>query len=402
MNLALLNLKEYPMDFLINTKERLKKEGKKVYDFGVGDPKEPIEDFLVKALKEAITNQAKYPTLKGLPELKRSIKNFIKRRFNVEIKEDMIIPTYGSKEAIFHFPLSFINISEEKRGVAFFSPAYPIYERGALFSQAKVFKIVLKEENSFKPSFNSDIFYLDSLKHSKYEKIDISEKELLKQIKILWINYPHNPTGANIDKNELEKLYELALKYDFILASDECYSEIYLGKEKPISLLEVAQKENFKNAVVFNSLSKRSGFTGIRSGFVAGDKDIINFYLKWRSSFGVAPQDFVQKASILAWEDEDHVEKRRTIFRQKYNLFKQFFEKYNIPYFKSEYTFYVWIKMNKNYLNTLIENGIILQPGEFMGEGGEGYARLALVPSLKECKEAISLWESLIKKGVLK
>ncbi len=402
MNPALLNLKEYPMDFLIKTKERLKKEGKKIYDFGVGDPREPIEEFLVDNLRKYITCEAKYPTLKGLPELKEAISEFIKKRFKVDIESENIIPTYGSKEAIFHFPLVFINSFEEKRGVVFFSPAYPIYERGSLFANAKVFKIVLKEKNNFLPSFDSDIFFVDALKEKEYKKINLSKEEILKQTKIMFINYPHNPTGAGIDRKTLENLYELALKYNFILASDECYSEIYLGKEKPISLLEIAKDNNFKNIVVFNSLSKRSGFTGIRSGFVAGDKEVIRNYLKWRSSFGVAPQDFVQKVSILAWKDENHVEKRRKIFKEKYKLFKDFFERYNIKYFKSEFTFYIWIKMNKDYLNTLIENGIILQPGDFMGEGGEGYARLALVPSIEECKEAISLWKSLIEKGVLK
>jgi len=188
-------------------------------------------------------------------------------------------------------------------------------------------------------------------------------------------------------------VYGICQEFKIILCSDECYTEIYFEKP-PHSLLEVGKK----GAVVFHSLSKRSGMTGYRSGFVAGDEEIIKTYLKYRSSFGVASQDFVQQAARVAWSDEEHVEKRREIFKRKRDLFLEFFKKLGLDFLYPEATFYFWVKLpegmsGEDYALHLLEYGIVVSPGEFFGDGGEGFIRLALVPTLEECKEAIRIWE---------
>jgi len=387
LNEILESLKPYPMDELNRIKENLKKECKKIYDFGTGDPKEPTPEFIREAIKNAIPEVSQYPTVAGKKELRKAISDYITRRFGIKLNSDtQIIPSNGSKEAIFHFPLVFINPEEEKNTVIFGTPAYPVYERGALFANANVYPVQLKEEDRF-------LLRLDKL-----------PQEVLKKTKIVWINYPHNPTGATADKDYLQEIYDICQEHNIILCSDECYIDLYFEK-KPISMLEIG----IKNVAVFHSLSKRSGMTGYRSGFVAGDKDIIQKYKKFRTSFGVATPEFIQEGAKVAWEDDDHVIERNKIFKQKRDLFIEFFNKIGLEYLYPEATFYFWIKTPKNtgkeYIKKLIENGIIVSMGENFCAGTQikenrcksEYFRIALVPTVEECKEAIKVWERVHK-----
>ena len=390
MNEVLKSLRPYPMDELNRIKENLKKEGKKIYDFGTGDPKEPTPKFIREAVKSAIPKVSQYPTVAGKKQLREAIANYIKRRFGVSLNPDtQIIPSNGSKEAIFHFPLVFIDKSEEKDTVIFGTPAYPVYERGALFANANVYPVQLKEEDKF-------LLRLDKL-----------PEDILRKTKIVWINYPHNPTGVTADKGYLQEVYNICQEYNIILCSDECYIDLYF-EEKPISMLEIGTK----NVVVFHSLSKRSGMTGYRSGFVAGDEDIIQTYKKFRTSFGVATPEFIQEGAIVAWNDDKHVKERNEIFKQKRDLFIQFFNKIGLEYLYPKATFYFWIKTPKNagkeYIKRLIENGIIVSMGENFCAGVEikenkcksEYFRIALVPTIEDCKEAIKVWEKVHKEIV--
>ncbi len=376
------------MDELNRIKERLKKEGKKIYDFGTGDPREPTPQFIRDAVKNAIPEVSQYPTVAGKKELRQAIANYLERRFNVNLNPDtQIIPSNGSKEAIFHFPLVFIDPSEEKKTVIFGTPAYPVYERGALFANAEVYPVQLKEEDKF-------LLRLDKI-----------PEEVLKKTKIVWINYPHNPTGATADKSYLQEVYDICREYDIILCSDECYIDIYFNeKDKPISVLEIGTE----NVVAFHSLSKRSGMTGYRSGFVAGDENIIQTYKKYRTSFGVATPEFIQEGAIAAWSDDKHVIKRNEIFKQKRDLFIEFFDKIGLEYLYPKATFYFWIRSPdgisaKDYVKSLLEHGIVTSVGENFCAGIEikegicesKYFRIALVPTVEECKEAIEVWEKV-------
>ena len=210
---------------------------------------------------------------------------------------------------------------------------------------------------------------------------------------IVWINYPHNPTGAVAPLSYLEEVYSICREYGIILCSDECYVDVYYG-EPPHSVLEVGKE----GAVAFHSLSKRSGMTGYRSGFVAGDGEIVSTYLKYRSSFGVASPDFIQEAARVAWLDSEHVKERNELFRRKKELFEALFKELGLKFQPVEATFYFWVKLpegvsSEEYALFLLKYGIVISPGEFFGEGGEGYFRIALVPTLSQCKKAVELWK---------
>jgi succinyldiaminopimelate transaminase len=388
MNKTIKNLKNYPMEELNRIKASLKEKGIKIYDFGTGDPKEPTPDFIRKALFDSVPEVSQYPSVMGRKELRLSISNWFENRFGVKLNPDtQIIPSAGSKEAIFHFPLVFIDPHEDKKRVIFGTPAYPVYERGTLYADGIPTPIKLKEDDGF-------LLRLDKI-----------EKSILEETKIVWINYPHNPTGAVAPANYLEETVKICQEYNIILCSDECYTEIYF-EEKPYSTLQFG----IDNVVVFHSLSKRSGMTGYRSGFVAGDEKIISFYRKERANFGVASPDFIQQAATMAWKDENHVVERNKIFKEKRDLFIKFLDKIGLEYLYPKATFYIWIKSPKNipakdYVKTLLENGIVVSIGEnfcsstevAQGNCESEYFRIALVPTIQECKEAIEVWEKVHK-----
>ncbi len=384
MNNILKNLKPYPMDELNKAKERLRTEGKKIYDFGTGDPKEPTDESIRKALIEAVPEVSQYPSVKGRKDLREAISKWLKKRFNVSLDpETQIIPSSGSKEAIFHFPLVFINTDSDKRRVIYGTPGYPVYERGTLFAGGIPTPVTLKEEDNF------------------LLRLDRISQQILKETAIVWINYPHNPTGAVAPKSYLEDICAICKENNIILCSDECYTEIYYD-EKPLSALQISTE----GTVAFHSLSKRSGLTGYRTGFVAGDEKIILEYLKYRSSFGVGSPDFIQQAAKQAWSDESHVEERRKIFAEKRELFLKFFTEMGFEFLQPKATFYFWVKAPKGmssmeYALRLLNYGIVVSPGNFFGTGGEGFFRIALVPTIEECKEAITLWKE-IHKNLLK
>lgn len=386
MNKTIKNLKNYPMEELNLIKASLKEKGVKIYDFGTGDPKEPTPKFIREALINAVPEVSQYPSVAGRKDLREAISRYFHRRFGVLLNPDsQIIPSAGSKEAIFHFPLVFIDPQEEKKRVIFGTPAYPVYERGTLYAGGKPTPIKLKEEDRF-------LLRLDKI-----------EKSILEETKIVWINYPHNPTGAVADEFYYKDIIAICREYNIILCSDECYAEIYF-EEKPHSALEFGME----NVVVFHSLSKRSGMTGYRSGFVAGDEKIILEYKKERANFGVASPDFIQQAAKVAWEDDEHTTQRNKIFKEKRDIFIEFFNTESMEYLYPKATFYIWVKppkgiKTKDYVKRLLENGIVVSIGENFcasqeieeGSCESEYFRIALVPTVEECREAIKIWEKV-------
>ncbi|WP_457628297.1 succinyldiaminopimelate transaminase [Persephonella sp.] len=385
MNRLIRQLKPYPMEELNRIKASLKERGIKIYDFGTGDPKEPTDQKIRRALIDAIPEVSQYPSVAGRAELRNAISEWFKNRFGVELDPDtQIIPSNGSKEAIFHFPLVFIDTDQpEKNKVIFGTPGYPVYERGTLYAGGMPVPVPLREEDGF-------LLRLDKL-----------DKSLLQETKIVWLNYPHNPTGATASLQYFQDMLGICREHGIILCSDECYTELYFD-EKPPSALQAG----IEGVVVFHSLSKRSGLTGYRTGFVAGDPQIISEYRKGRASFGVATPDFIQKAAEVAWSDEEHVEKRREIFRRKRDIFLEFFDKIGLEYLYPQATFYFWIKApegmsGEEYAKHLLQYGIVVSPGVNFCAGIEimenrcssDYFRIALVPTVEECIEAVRVWE---------
>jgi LL-diaminopimelate aminotransferase len=288
-----------------------------------------------------------------------------------------VLPATGSKEAIFHAPLAFLHPSHERRGVAYGTPGYPVYERGSLFAGGEPLPVRLEAEDSFL---------------LKTEAVD-PEKT-----RILWINYPHNPTGATATYGYLERVAAFCRDHDVVLFSDECYNDLYSG-EPPPSILEISRERT----LAFCSLSKRSGMTGYRSAMMAGDPELIAALRKLRPSIGVATQSFVQEAAAVAWADDEHVEKRRQTFGEKRALFKDFLERAELEYLPTDASIYLWVAVpggdDEAYSLRLLEEGIVVAPGGSFGPGGEGYVRVALVPHLEECRMAIERWEELVRKG---
>jgi aspartate/methionine/tyrosine aminotransferase len=214
---------------------------------------------------------------------------------------------------------------------------------------------------------------------------------------MLWINYPHNPTGATATYSYLEEVASFCREHDMLLMSDECYNDVY-SSEPPPSILEITKER----ALAFVSLSKRSGMTGYRSAMMAGDLELIAALKKLRPSIGVASPNFIQRSATAAWNDDAHVKERNRIFAEKRKLFTSFFERVDLRWTATDASLYLWVEVpegfgedDEAYALRLLEEGIIVAPGSSFGPGGEGFFRVALVPSLEECEEAIDRWESL-------
>ena len=353
--------------------ERAKKE---LYDFGTGDPREPTDPTIRQALIGGVPEVSQYPTTPGKKALREAFCGWAARRHGVELDpETEVLPATGSKEAIFHAPLAFLHPSHERIGVAYGTPGYPVYERGTLFAGGEPLPVELRAE---------DGFLLPP------EAIDPE------RTRVLWINYPHNPTGATASYEYLERVAAFCSEHDVLLFSDECYNDLYAG-EPPPSILEVTTERT----LAFCSLSKRSGMTGYRSAMMAGDAELIAALRKLRPSIGAATQSFVQDAATAAWGDDEHVEERRRIFAEKRSLFVEFFERAKLEFLPTDAGLYLWITVpdgdDEGYALRLMEEGIVVAPGRSFGSGGEGYIRIALVPGLEECKMALERWERLLE-----
>ncbi len=379
LNPVLAELPAYPFVRMDERRRELEASGLKLFDFGTGDPREPTNEKIRQALIEGVPEISQYPSAVGTKELREAFCGFMRRRHGVELDPATeVLPAAGSKEAIFHAPLAFLHPSHERRGVAYGTPGYPVYERGTLFAGGEPLSIKLRKEDGFLLSIGD----LDAAR-----------------TRALWINYPHNPTGATATYPYLEEVASFCHEHDVLLFSDECYNDVYSG-EPPPSILEVTRKR----ALAFVSLSKRSGMTGYRSAMMAGDPELIAALKKLRPSVGVASPGFVQKAATAAWSDDAHVEQRNRVFAEKRALLMGFFERAGLRTLRTDAGLYLWVEVpdryggdDEAYALRLLEEGIIVAPGSSFGPGGEGFFRVALVPGLDECEEAIARWERLTR-----
>ncbi len=367
----------YPLLKLDERRRALKENGNKLYDFGAGDPREPTDDRIRQALADAVPEVSRYPSVAGGAELREAFAGWMRRRHGVALDPGTeVLPANGSKEAIFHAHFAFLHHSHDRRGVVYGTPGYPVYERGASYSGGEPLPVKLRGEDGF-------LLPVDEIDPER--------------TRILWINYPHNPTGAPATREYLEEVAEFCRRHDILLFSDECYNDVYSG-EPPPSILEFSRERT----LAFCSLSKRSGMTGYRTAMMAGDAELISAMKKLRPAIGAATPSFVQAAAAEAWSDDVHVDERHRIFGEKRRLFREFFERAGIGYLPTESSFYLWIEVperyggdDEAYALRLLEEGIVVAPGSAFGPGGEGYARVALVPTLEECREAIRRWEAV-------
>lgn len=359
---------EYAIGTLAEHARQLRAEGKRVLDFSIGDPREPTPPFIPEALKKAVPEVSQYPTTAGLPELREAVAGYLKRRFGVEVNPDsQVIPTSGSKEAIFSVALAFVDRSRQDL-VAWPSPGYPIYERGALYAGAKGRPVELGADFIFRAHH--------------------LEAEAWRQAALVWNCSPHNPAGSITGRDDLADLVNAAREGGALLCSDECYADIY-DELPPTSVLEVAGS-GAEGVLAFFSLSKRSGMTGYRSGVIVGDEEAIRLIKGLRTSTGTASPEFVQRAAIAAWSDVDHVAERRGIFSRKRRILGAACEAAGMTVVGSEGGIYLWVRVGDDLgiSNRLLAQGVLVTPGRAFGKGGDGYVRLALVPPLDQCDEA--------------
>jgi succinyldiaminopimelate transaminase len=376
---VLAELGQYPFTRLDEAKRRLAADGVEFIDFGIGDPQEPIDPRIRQALVDGLEDRMGYPLAVGLPELREAVARWVERRFAVVLDPAAeILPTLGSKEAIFSFAQVVVG---ERRLVATTEPGYPVQERGARFAGADVLHLPLREFGGFLPDLGS------------------LAPGALERCAIFWVNYPNNPTGAVAPLAFFEQLASLAREYDFLLASDEAYTELYFGAEPPASALQLSSRDN---VAAFNTLSKRSSMTGYRSGFVAGDPALIAALKQFRPTVGTAPQVFVQRAAVAAWSDEEHVVAMRELYRRKRDILLPVLRERAVRVVASEATMYLWLEVPDAYESSeafatrLLEAGIVVSPGSFFGPAGEGYFRMALVPTEDECRRAAELLQETL------
>lgn len=362
----------YPFARLDALRAEIRDRGVELIDCSIGEPREETPAFIRAAVCDAIEPLSPYPTAVGLPVLRAAIAGWASRRFGVALDPDaQIVPTFGSKEAVF-------SLAAVLDGdlVAVPAPAYPVYERGARFAGKGVLELPLTAEGDFLPD-------LDAVPAATWARVAV-----------LWCNYPNNPTGATAPLAFYERAAALAREHGFVLASDEAYSELYFGAP-PVSALQLASLEH---VAVFNTLSKRSSMPGYRSGFVAGDPALVAALKRYRPNVGVAPPGFLQRAAAVAWDDEAHVAAVRERYAVKRAVLAPALAAAGLEHAGGDASFFLWLDAGDRagaVHAALARRGLLLCPGEYFGPAGDGYLRLALVPSPAACERAAAIVRTL-------
>lgn len=358
--------------------QSLKDQGISVIDFGVGDPKSPPPSFVVDHLTPSAQKlqTSGYPSYVGSQAYREACADYMEREFDVSLDPNTeICSTIGSKEAVFHFPLCYVDPGDV---VICPSPGYPPYRKGTEFAGGTVYDVPLLEENDFLIDYAS------------------IPQDVCDKAKIIWINYPNSPTGAVATDEWYKGIIQWAQQNNIIIAADEgCYIEIYFD-EKPKSILEFGRE----GILTFYSMSKRNNMTMFRSGFVAGDAELVDAFKKVKTNIDSGTPTFIQEVSIEALKDTQHIQHMREEYRNKRDLLNEAFASKGYPKSPSVSTFYLWQKAKEgqtgaDLANLLADAGIVAIPGEAISKETQGginpgkdYVRLALVPTTEEIQEA--------------
>ena len=335
----------------------------------IGEPQFATPQFILDALNQSASLLNKYPKTAGEEVLREGMLTYIKHRFALTLDNTQIIPTFGTREVLFNFP-QFLLHDIKDPVMVFPNPFYQIYEGAAKACRAEVIYLNLNASNNFQP---------------------IVDEVALAKADFVILNSPNNPTSSVMPMDALKQWVKLALKYDFVLLNDECYADLYLNKPLP-SLLNASIKvgnENFKNILVINSISKRSSAPGLRSGFIAGDAQILKAYMVYRTYVGCASPLPLQHAAAVAWADQKHVDGFREKYAKNFEVAKEV-----LGVETPEATFYIWLKVDDEIaFTTKLYQAYNLKviPGSFLGREGEGkgYIRLALVYEADKTREAL-------------
>lgn len=387
MNNALQQLQPYPFEKLRALLGAVTPNpDKRPIALSIGEPKHKSPEFVAKALADNLDQMAVYPTTAGIPALREAIANWCERRFSVPAgwldAAKHVLPVNGTREALFAFTQTVVNRAENGLVVSP-NPFYQIYEGAAFLAGATPHYLPCLAEHGFNPDF------------------DAVSADVWDRCQILFLCSPGNPTGALIPLDTLKKLIALADKHDFVIAADECYSELYFDEATPpaglLSACAELGRQDFKRCVVFHSLSKRSNLPGLRSGFVAGDADILKAFLLYRTYHGCAMPVQTQLASIAAWGDEAHVRANRTLYREKFDAVLEILSPV-MDVQRPDGGFYLWPNVGtddaKFCRDLFVTEHVTVVPGSYLSRDvdgfnpGAGRVRMALVAPLAECIEA--------------
>ena len=388
MNPDLQQLHPYPFEKLAALKAAVSAPAHLTHiALSIGEPKHEPPRFVLQTLVDNLAALSQYPTTKGLPELRQAIATWATQRFHLKPgsfdAEKHVLPVNGTREALFAFAQALVDRGQSAPLVVSPNPFYQIYEGAAILSGAEPFFLNCTPQNDFIPDF------------------DAVDPDVWRRCQVLFICSPGNPTGAVMSSAQLKKLIALADQYDFVIASDECYSELYFDEQQPpAGLLQACAelgRHDFARCVVFHSLSKRSNLPGLRSGFVGGDADILKKFLLYRTYHGCAMPVPTQLASVAAWKDEEHVRANRTAYRQKFEAVLDILEG-ALDVSMPDASFYLWPKTpirGEDFAQQLFaQQNVTVLPGSYLARmcdglnPGEDYVRMALVAPLTECIEA--------------
>lgn len=380
------SLQPYPFARIAKLLEGLEATAqKKPLRLSIGEPQHKTAGFILDALTDNLEGFSRYPATVGSLELRESILGWLKQRYQLTdtgISVDNLLPVNGTREALFAIAQLLVNQSLSGKLVGMPNPFYQIYEGAASLAGAKPFFLNCNSTTGYLPNF-------DSVAAQHWS-----------DMQMVYICNPGNPSGAVMSKSELEKLIALADQHDFVILSDECYSEIYQDESSPpLGLLEVCKeigRNDFSRCLVFHSLSKRSNMPGFRSGFVAGDSSLIKAFLQYRTYHGCAMPEPIQKASIAAWSDEQHVLSNRQAYRDKFAAVLPVLQaEFDIQ--QPEASFYCWLELqvdDQAFAQKLYrEENLIVVPGSYLardteaGNPGRNHIRLALVGNIDDCIE---------------
>lgn len=396
MNNALQQLQPYPFEKLRALLGTVTPNpDKRPIALSIGEPKHKSPEFVAKALADNLDQMAVYPTTAGIPALREAIAQWCERRFNLPAgwldATRHVLPVNGTREALFAFTQTVVNRSD-KGLVVSPNPFYQIYEGAAFLAGATPHYLPCLAEHGFNPDF------------------DAVSADVWDRCQILFLCSPGNPTGALIPLETLKKLIALADKHDFVIAADECYSELYFDEATPPAGLLTAcaelGRQDFKRCVVFHSLSKRSNLPGLRSGFVAGDAEILKAFLLYRTYHGCAMPVQTQLASIAAWSDEEHVRANRTLYREKFDAVLEILSPV-MDVQRPDGGFYLWPSVGSDDAafcrDLYVTEHVTVVPGSYLSREvdgfnpGAGRVRMALVAPLAECIEAAQRIRDFIK-----
>ena len=360
----------------------------------IGEPRHPTPDFIKQSLIDSLAGMANYPLTAGQPELRTAIAQWMQRRYHVNVDpQTQVIPVNGSREALFAFAQAVIDPRQPDPVVVCPNPFYQIYEGAALLARATP-------------------YFLNGLAGNRYAaNLNDLPDAIWKRTQLIYVCSPGNPTGAVMSLAEWKALFELSDQYGFIIAADECYSEIYFEEGKPpLGALDAARqlgRDSFERLLMFSSLSKRSNVPGMRSGFVAGDAAIIKSFLLYRTYHGCAMSGPVQAASATAWGDEAHVVENRRLYREKFDTALSILQPVSdiaLP----DAAFYLWLPTaisDTEFARRLyIDKNVTVLPGSYLAREAQGVnpgnnrVRVALVSTLEECAESARRIHDFIQK----